>query len=294
MLIVASVARPPLSVVLATTEPWPDLENCLAVLSPQVRALGGELIVGDGDGNALDQNRLAESPWLSWIRRPGASVFDLRAEGVALAEGEIVALTEDHCVVAPDWCEQILEGFRRHPEASALAGPVLNGSTEHLIDWANYFHTFGASLPPYDQPGRWYRTPPAANLAFRRRVLPAGLLEPGWLELELAPRLCRERRIAMHEAMQVHHVQSHGFWGTLRNHFDNGRASTGLRKGRLTRDLLPWNLFRTQRRGMSSEPALQPILRQALPLVFLLSCAHSLGGILGAFTGPGKSPNRLR
>ena len=59
--------RPPLSVVLATIEPWPDLANCLAVLEPQVAAVGGEIIVGDGHGAALDasqsrgQNRLRGS-----------------------------------------------------------------------------------------------------------------------------------------------------------------------------------------------------------------------------------------
>jgi hypothetical protein len=54
-----------LSVVLATIEPWPDLANCLAVLEPQVAAVGGEIIVGDGDGAALDAAKAAASDRLS-------------------------------------------------------------------------------------------------------------------------------------------------------------------------------------------------------------------------------------
>ena len=52
--------RVSLSVIVATTEPRPDLVNCLAVLEPQVAALGGELIVGDGShGSPLDHERMA-------------------------------------------------------------------------------------------------------------------------------------------------------------------------------------------------------------------------------------------
>jgi hypothetical protein len=68
-----------ISVVLATIEPWPDLANCLAVLEPQIAAVGGEIIVGDGHGAALDAAKAAGSDRLSWIRKPGASVFELRA-----------------------------------------------------------------------------------------------------------------------------------------------------------------------------------------------------------------------
>ena len=116
--------------VLATIEPWPDLAKCLAVLEPQVAAVGGEIIVGDGHGAALDAARVAASDRLSWIRIPGASVFELRARAVEAARGEIIALTEDHCIVGADWCAQILEAFRRNPDAMGVTGPVLNGSTD--------------------------------------------------------------------------------------------------------------------------------------------------------------------
>jgi len=118
-----------LSVVLATIEPWPDLARCLAVLEPQVAAVGGEIIVGDGHGAALDAAMVAASDRLSWVRIPGASVFELRARAVEAARGEFIALTEDHCIVGADWCAQILEAFRLNPDAMGVTGPVLNGST---------------------------------------------------------------------------------------------------------------------------------------------------------------------
>lgn len=286
--------RPPLSVILATIEPWPDLANCLEVLLPQLAAIGGELIVGDGDGGALDQRTLVQFPWLSVIRIPGASVFELRARALEQARGEIVATTEDHCLVAAHWCESILQAFARNPAADAVTGPVLNGSRDALIDWANYLHNFGSTLPPFDAPERWYRAPTCANVAYRSSVLPTQPVAAGWLELELNPRLFHEGRFARHAAMTVTHVQSHGFWGTLAAHFHNGRTTTGLHAVRFSRNQFPWMRFRSTVRGFSDSPDYRSIIRKALPFVFLLSCAHALGETVGILAGPGQSPARLR
>jgi hypothetical protein len=283
----------PLSIVLATTEPWPDLRNCLDVLEPQVAAVGGEIIVGDGHGAALDAIRAGASDRLRVLRMPGASVFDLRAKAIELARGDIIAITEDHCLVGPDWCEQVLAAFSMDPEMLVASGPVLNGSREHLIDWANYLHTFGNFLPPFNE-GHRYRGPVIANVAFRRSVLAEGRVAPGQMELEVIPRMFREGRCRVYGGMTVTHVQSHGFWKTLRAHFDNGRSTTGLRPVRLSERQRAWTLFRNAVNTMGGGPEMRPTIRASLPLVLILSCCHSFGEIVGILAGPGRSPARLR
>ena len=283
-----------LSVVLATIEPWPDLANCLAVLEPQIDAVGGEIIVGDGHGEALDPRIVARSNRIKWIQRPGSSVFDLRAAGVEAASGDIVALTEDHCLVRADWCAQVIKAFRDHPEAMAVTGPVLNGSTDKLIDWANFLHTFGSYFPPLNR-SQTDRCPPAANVAFRRAVLGDGRIAPGWIELELGPRLFHQGLFYVHDEIAVTHVQSHGFWNTLLSHFDNGRSTTGLNPGvPLSARQLPWTQYRGAVRTMGGDPTATPAIRDARPLMFLLSCCHAAGEIVGILAGPGGSPARLR
>ena len=42
--------NPTLSVIVATTHPWPEVEACLERLLAQTMAIGGEVILGDGDG----------------------------------------------------------------------------------------------------------------------------------------------------------------------------------------------------------------------------------------------------
>ncbi len=282
-----------LSVVLATTDAWPDLATCLDVLEPQVRATGAELIVGDGDGSALPERYAADPERVVWIRRPGASVFELRALGVAAARGDIIATTEDHCVVAGDWCERILQAHAAVPDVVAVAGAVENGSREHRIDWANYLHTFGAFVPPMD-PRQRLRCPVNANISYKRSVFPAGPIEPGWMELALNPRLFREGRFAFDDRIVVSHVQSHGFFRTFLAHFDNGRATTGLHRIGLSRRQAPWQVFRNTLRTFDAKPELQPMLRACLPLLAGLSCCHAAGEIAGIVFGPGSSAARLR
>lgn len=285
--------RLPLSIILATTDPWPDLANCLKVLGPQVAAVGGEIIVGDGHGEALDSATVAASDRLSWVRLPGASVFELRARAVEQARGEIVALTEDHCVVGDDWCQQILAGFRLNPAAMGVTGPVLNGSNNYRIDRANYLHTFGSCCPPMNKSQR-ERCPPPANVAFRRTAIGPGPISAGSIELAVTPRLFNDQLICVHEGMTVTHVQSHGFLHTMLAHFDNGRSTTGLHRTPLSRRQLPWNLFRDTVRAFSPGARSMPSMRATMPLVFLLSCCHAAGEIAGILAGPGRSPARLR
>ena len=281
-----------LSVVLATIEPWPDLANCLAVLEPQVAAIGGEIIVGDGHGEALDAAKAAASDRLSWIRIPGASVFELRARGVERARGEIVAMTEDHVVVGQDWCARIIEAFAGNPDAAVVTGPVLNGSTETLMDWANFLHTFGPFYPPVNRQQN-DRCPPIANIAFRRSAIGPGPIPTGWLELVLNPRLFAEHRVHVSDDLTVTHVQSHGFWLTMRAHFDNGRSTTGLRSPS-GRGPGPVTLFRRGLGAIGGIEKLTPAARASLPLMFVLSCCHAAGEAVGVLAGPGRSPLRLR
>jgi len=50
--------------------------------------------------------------------------------------GDIVALTEDHCVVAADWCTAIVRAHEEHPQALGVSGAIENGSTGSVVDRA--------------------------------------------------------------------------------------------------------------------------------------------------------------
>ena len=287
------VNMPTLSIVLAITDAWPDLANCLAILEPQAEKVGAEIIVGDGDGSALPDKYSNDPGRVVWIRKPGASVFELRALCLMAARADIIATTEDHCVVEPDWAERVLAAHAEHPEALAVAGAVTNGSTTTRADWANFLHTFGAFTPPVD-PQQRVRWPVNANLSYKRAAIPAGPVAPGWMELELNGRLMREHKVVVDDRIRVAHVQTHGFLGTLAAHFDNGRATTGLHPVRLSRRQLPWRLYRHTMQTLRNKPELEPVIRSCKPMIAMLSTCHALGETVGILFGPGKSAARLR
>ena len=287
------MTQPALSIVLATTDAWPDLANCLAILEPQAEKVGAEIIVGDGDGSALPDKYTDDPGRVVWIRKPGASVFELRALCVMASRADIIATTEDHCVVEPDWCERVLAAHAEHPEALAIAGAVTNGSTATRSDWANFLHTFGAFTPPLD-PSQRERCPVNANISYKRAAFPEGPIAPGWMELDLNGRLFRERQFLFDERIRVAHVQSHGFFGTLVAHFDNGRATTGLNRIPLSRRQLPWRVYGSTMRTLRNKPELEPTIRYCKPIIAMLSTSHALGETLGILFGPGKSAARLR
>ena len=114
------------------------------------------------------------------------------------------------------------------------------------------------------------------------------------MELELNGDLYRRGLYYIHDEITVTHVQSHGFWGTLRAHFDNGRTTTGLHPIPLSSRQLPWRLFRMTMQGLGGGERLKPIVRASTPLIFLLSCCHAIGEVVGIMAGPGRSPARLR
>ncbi len=294
-------ARPALSVVIASTHPWPSAQACLEILAPQCRAWNAELLVGDSTGVGLPD------PLPDCLRNvrclvvPGASIFDLRAECTGAACGEIVAWTEDHCRPAGDWCARILEAHQTQPEAQAIGGAIVNGSTRSLMDWANFLCTFAPFLPPLER-SRIGRVPAAANISFKRGAIPQGPLAAGQIELTLEAELWSRRKIGFDQRIVVSHVQSWGFWGTPRAHFHNGRSTTGLRAAdmslgrRLGRMLvccvLPLEILRTVILPLAGKPGI-PYLR-CLPLIAGLALAHSAGEFTGLLLrGAGRSPLEL-
>lgn len=295
---------PAISVIVATIEPWPAARSCLDRLAPQITANGGELILADGTRDGLGVPPLALRPQYGPLRTlaaPGSSVFRLRAEAARRSRGSILAFTEDHCHVGPDWVGRMLEAHRIHHDRDMVSGCVTNGSSEGLVDWANFLMTFAEFLPP--APARpLRRVPPIANSSFRRRVLLGDEIPEGWLELVLAPTLVHERRMHFDGMITVGHVQPRNLTAAFGAHFHNGRSSSGLAlphiawqdwvKRFVTVPAMPWILFLSVVRSLHGRQV-PARARRSLPVVWLLGAAHACGELTGLCLGPGLSARRL-
>jgi hypothetical protein len=267
--------RLPLSVVVATTRPWPEVRATLDSLWGQTRAAGGEILVVDGHGQGVPDDLTTHYP----------------------------GITEDHCLVCPDWCRQMLETHLSFPDAAAVGGAVDNGSTESLIDWANYFVAHSPMMAPI--PGGRARTISAqAGMALKRRVVPKEIPSHGIMEGLFLDELHRRGEVLIaNDQIVVHHVQSHGFWNTFAVHFHNGRSIGGFRKQTMN----PWHvpLRLAWCLALPGILLLRPIvvvmrkgrfrrqLAWSLPLIMALACCHSAGEFVGYLAGAGNSPEKL-
>ena len=120
--------KPALSVVVASPRDPETLAACLGALEKQCGQYQAEIVVSRSIRCAGIDRLVERYPTAHWIvGDPHADVTQLRRQGLAAAKGDIVALLEDDCVVAPDWLAQLLPGAamaRRH---------------ERAMDWAAYF-----------------------------------------------------------------------------------------------------------------------------------------------------------
>lgn len=292
-----------LSVVIATTHPWPNSQECLEILLPQLSGIKGEILLADSSGIGLPEPVPEHLKVVRWIKAPGASVFHLRAIGTSAATGQVIAWTEDHCRPAPDWCEKILDAHRARPELAAIGGSMKNGSTTTTVDWANFLTTFAPFIAPIDL-AKTDRVPPPANISFKRGAIPAGELGPGEIEFVVKPRLQMEKSIGIDDRIVVSHIQSRGFFECAAAHFHNGRSTSGLIASQLSAEdrrqrlrhcfRLPRAIVRNVTEPLTGNRSVEEPLRRALPAIQFLAVCHAAGEFFGlVFRTAGSSPIHL-
>lgn len=296
-------ARPPLSVVVASTQPWPEARACLESLHAQALAVEAEIVLAHRGDGFPDEHREA-FPEVVPVVDSEASANELRAIAFEHVGADVVAITEDHCVVAPDWCEGVLAAHREHPEAAAIGGAVENGATDHAIDWAAYFlGNAAAMLPLVDGPAE--KIAAQANISYKRRALPRQRPPDGFFELDHNAELRRRDEILVADSrLVVHHVQSLGFGGTCAIWFHAARAQGA----KLAREMPPGKralkalltpvrhpgAIALHLRAVWAKRRMRGRILAVVPLMALLSACATAGVAVGFAFGAGDSPRHIR
>jgi glycosyltransferase involved in cell wall biosynthesis len=282
---------PLVSVVVASRAERTLLDACLGALLPQCSRLGAELVVARA-GSTVDLE--AAYPAATWIAAPAdASLPALRAAGMAAAEGDVVALTEDHCLPAPDWLDRIVTA---QPSGAAVVGGAMeNARRDRAVDWAAYFAEYGTYLG--EPPDGAAPSVAAANVAYRRSVVDdviAAAREGHWENVAHDRLRARGHVIAFLRSAAVYENRRHRFIGFCRDRFAHGRDYAAVRlteagSGRrwlyfLGSPLLPFLLTGRVARA-AGRSRLGPFVR-ALPLTFAFLTAWSAGEAVGYIGGP--------
>lgn len=296
--------RPSVSVVLATLAGWPEVEPVVRTLAGQADEVGGEVVVADGSAATLPPGAVPP-PRVSWMSLPGAGIFDLRRAALQRARGDVVVVTEDHCLAPPGWCARIVDLHARYPDADIIQGRVENASRERVIDWAAFLVNQSAHVPPIDW-SEATRQIGIVGVSITRPTVEALLAAYPADPPDLIPTPALRAaglRVRIDESLGVEHRQSDTWLGHAGLHFHNARAIAGRRRSAMTgRDwvrlvaapmLVPYRASRVVARCLRKDLPRGVALRAAPGVVWLYAW-KSAGEWTGYLTGPGDSARRLR
>src|SRR5580658_10572197 len=186
----AALEEPALSIVVAIvsdTTAQPDashLEPCLAELTRQVGASLLEIIVpyhpsvqgiGELRGRHPDVRFQEITDLKTYTGERGSREHhdELRARGLALARGRIVALIEDHGIPTPEWSSRLIEA---HSGPFAAVGGAIENGVDRPLNWAVYFCDFLRYQNPLPQGQAFVVSD--ANVAYKRDSLES--VRPVW------------------------------------------------------------------------------------------------------------------
>ena len=296
-------ATPRISVVVASKVGQPFVDQCLASIREQARALEAEVIVVVPDDDQYASRIQSKFGWTRVIRSSDTRVPALRRKGVEAANGEFVAVIEEHCSAKEDWLHQSI-GALSGSGYSAVGGPIVDHDFESLRDWAVYFCEYNGALPP--SPDGETTDLNDANIAYPRRVLVdhKDLLDDGYWPMTLhGTLLAKGHRFLSVPDMVVYHRGPFEFRYYLGQRYLFSRAYTGVRAQsrsilwRLTylaaAPVLPALLLGRMARRVVSKRCHIGKFVLALPLMAIALTVLVAGEWVGCLLGPGDALSRV-
>ncbi|MEP6690218.1 MAG: glycosyltransferase [Gemmatimonadaceae bacterium] len=289
------VAAPSLSVVVASNRDRSLLEACLASLVDQCRRENAELIVARS-GLTPDATALRRAfPSVLFVNAPDdASIPQLRGIGMTEASGDIVALTEDHCLAHPDW----LQTLARHvgDGADVIGGGMDNAQRTRLVDWGAYFAEYGFFAPSRKSGEHESPLLTGANVAYSRRVVEEVIAlarENQWENVAHGRLRARGSILRFVSTAEISQNQQYSFWPFCADRYVHGRdyARKRLSEEKVNRwallagspllpFLLTWRVARAATKGRTGT------FVRALPATFAFLASWSIGEAAGYLRGP--------
>jgi GT2 family glycosyltransferase len=286
--------------VVASNRDKALLHACLGSLLGQCQRLNAELLVARA-GTPSEVAAIGKSyPSVRFIAAShDASIPQLRALGMAQASGDVVALTEDHCIADENWVEALTQSA--HGDADVVGGGMENARRARAVDWAAYFAEYGFFST--DRPERGDGTPllTGANVAYKRHVIAdvIGWAQEGeWENVAHTRLVARGSMLRFARTAAIYQNQSYSLSAFCADRFEHGRdyarkrlvEEPGSRRwfllaaSPLLPPLLTWRVARASARSRWGT------FLRALPATVLFLTAWSIGEAVGYLRGPADAP----
>ena len=293
-------SAPRISVVVASDRSRTLLDACLRSLLPQCGRLGAEIVVARpselGDLAAVRRSY----PGVRVVAAPERStVPQLRSVGMAAAHGDIVAVTEDHCVADPDWLQLLANGVAEG--ADIVGGGMDNAQRDRAVDWAAYFSEYGffATTRPDSENGTALLT--GANVAYSRQVVDdvvALAREGNWENVAHQRLLAGGSVLRFVSTAAVYQNRNYTLWDFCVDRYQHGRDyarrrlvdEPAVRRWVLLPGCPALPFLLLTRIARAAAPGRKKQFMRALPATMLFLTAWSAGEAVGYFKGKLRIP----
>jgi GT2 family glycosyltransferase len=221
------------SVVVASFKPGPIIHRCLTSILSQKGISELEVIVVDSSADGTAERLKRDFPRIEVLSLDQQTPQSIaRNLGVRRARASFVAITDQDCIVPPDWLASLL-ARHRNGEYAAVGGAVGNGTPWSAIGTASYLIEFNEFIP-IGKP-RLVTMVPHCNVCFRRQVFArVGLfaaVPPGAEDQVFNFRLCQQgERIYFDPSIVVKHFNRTKFSDFLRHQHLLGVGSAAARR----------------------------------------------------------------
>ena len=306
-----------LSVIVAVIEGGSSaMKSCLEALESQSVDVSMECLVPFD--SRLDSLPELEDrfPWARFVDARDVVVAEehgdssrehhdiLRAIGLNMASGRIVALLEDHGIPSPQWCREVLASHA-NSDAAAIGGAVENG-VDKLLNWAVYYCDFGRYQNPV--PSGPVEFLSDSNVSYKREPLwtVKHLWDNAFHETSVNWELKRAgNRLELNPQMVVHQTRrTLRFLPALRERFVWGRSFAGTRALEISNAqraifagfsfLLPAVLTsRIVAEGLRKRRHAGKLIA-SLPIVIVLEIFWSIGEFVGYLTRRTSASNGVQ
>ena len=232
-----------ISIVIPTYNRREPLLNCLAAIKNQAYSPAEfeVIVVEDGSDTGLADTIRRYGPNYSYYWQDHKGPAAARNRGIDTALGEIVAFTDDDCLVPADWLKRLADGYKRYPLVAGVGG-FMEATEETLKKnvFARYERyisrvVYGAGeteiIGGFDVP-----TGGTNNVSYRRGVLneiggfdesfPSAAGE----DADLKKRICNLGHSILYLPMKVQHNHQYSFSAFLRQNRDRGIGSVYFQK----------------------------------------------------------------
>ena len=158
-----------ISVIVPTYNEEKNIVKCLAHLQEQTLWKDQyEIIVVDGHSTDLTVNKAKAFISNKVISQKSKGVGGARNDGIAIAKGDIVAMTDADCYVPDDWLENIQNFFNKDPSTVCVYGPVKTTQHDNKLKYKFYLWVSNTAAYISHVFGLVYWTV-GANCAFRKK-----------------------------------------------------------------------------------------------------------------------------